>query len=160
MKSTRRFLSVIAAISVLISTFSSSAFAEENSDLIWTLFSPKAAWDRLKSLEAQTSKTAQHRSSLESESNCIWCLVSFKSRLPHQQELRKTPNLRRLRSSFFIWNCLWDLFGTYFSDSLRPTKKLTLMTHLFGTCHRCCFCLLWSFLSCRSLTAEPRLLRP
>jgi len=60
----------------------------------------------------------------------------------HQSELRETPNLRRLRSSFFVRKCLWDLFGTYFSDSLRPTKKLTFMTHLSGTCHRCCFCLL------------------
>ena len=84
----------------------------------------------------------------------------FKSHLPHQFKLRKPPKIRGLRSFIFAKNSLWDLFGTYFSFILRPTKKLILMMQLPATWGLRFLFLLWPALSCRKSVAEPRRLRP
>ena len=44
-----------------------------------------------------------------------------------QFKLRKPPKIRGLRSFIIAKNSVWDLFGPYFSNSVRTIKKLTFM---------------------------------
>ena len=85
----------------------------------------------MRSLEAQTSKTAHYCEILETATYYIWHLVSFKSRLPHQYETSQT---RCLRAFLLPKTALWTLSWTLFRKKLSAGAPHRWDSRLFSLC--------------------------